>query len=196
MHKCRYWCQCQSGVSGLVLLFRWHVVYRWRCWCSCGDSVKAISILFFFSLTASATFSFYHHVSLCVHGPFDSPHVTCAVSIIIFFICCQCSFTSRYLHFASAALSLTMFCYSLHVFSSLASIHALLVETLYTIFLLYKTARPLLTIYALVHVLHLEWPWHYKPLLCPPPPPTTTTILWPSPGLPGWAGTRKVKPGR
>jgi len=28
-------------------------------------------------------------------------HVTCAVSIIIFFICCRCSFTSRYFHSAS-----------------------------------------------------------------------------------------------
>jgi len=42
-------------------------------------------------LTASATSSFHHHVSLCLHGPFDNLHVTCAVSIIIFFICCQCS---------------------------------------------------------------------------------------------------------
>jgi len=48
---------------------------------------------FFFSLTASASSSFHHHVSLCLHGPFHNPHVSCPVSIIIFFICCQC-----YLH--------------------------------------------------------------------------------------------------
>ena len=56
---------------------------------------------FFFSLTASTTSSFNHHVSLCLQGSFDNPHVTCAVSIIIFFICCQCSFTSKYFHSAS-----------------------------------------------------------------------------------------------
>jgi len=32
-----YWCQCKSGVSGYVLLFKWHVECRRRCWCSCGD---------------------------------------------------------------------------------------------------------------------------------------------------------------
>jgi len=74
---------------------------------------------------------------VCVHGPFDNPHVTCAVSIIIFFICCQCSFTPRYFYSASATSSM------------------------------HRTACPLLTIYALVQILHLEWPWHYKPLLCP-----------------------------
>ena len=52
----------------------------------------------FFSLTASATSSFHHHVSLCLQGPFDNPHMICAVSIIIFFIYCQCSFTSKYFH--------------------------------------------------------------------------------------------------
>jgi len=41
---------------------------------------------FFFTLTASATSSFHYHVSLC-HGPFDNPDVTCAVCIIILFIC-------------------------------------------------------------------------------------------------------------
>jgi len=35
---------------------------------------------FFFSLSASATSSFHHHVSLCLHGPFDNPHVRCAAS--------------------------------------------------------------------------------------------------------------------
>ena len=53
---------------------------------------------FFFSLTTSATSSFHHHVSLWLHVPSDNPHVTCAVSIVIFFICCQCSFASRYYH--------------------------------------------------------------------------------------------------
>jgi len=40
MHKCRYWWQCTSGVSGHFLLFRWHVHYaplclEWLlyCWC-------------------------------------------------------------------------------------------------------------------------------------------------------------------
>jgi len=70
---------------------------------------------FFFSLTASATSSFQHHVSLWLHGPSDNPHVTCAVSII-FFICCQCSFTSIYFYSASANLSLTMLWYSSRLF--------------------------------------------------------------------------------
>ena len=73
-----------------------------------------VSIVFLlFPYTASATSSFHHHVSLCLHGPFDNPHVACAVYIIIhvFFTCCQCSFTSRYFHSASATgstLSLPM----------------------------------------------------------------------------------------
>ena len=74
---------------------------------------------FFFSLTASEASSFHHHVSLCLHGPFDNPHVFCSVYIIIFLICCQCSFTSRSFHFASSALSLTMLLYSSHVISFL-----------------------------------------------------------------------------
>jgi len=35
MHKCRYWCQCKSGVK--VLLFRCRVECWQRCRCSCGD---------------------------------------------------------------------------------------------------------------------------------------------------------------
>ena len=27
----------------------------------------------------------------CLHGPLDNPHMTCALSVIIFFICCQCA---------------------------------------------------------------------------------------------------------
>jgi len=49
-----------------------------------------------------------HSTTMFPYGPFDNPHVTCAVSII-FFICCQCSFTSRYFHSPSATtLSLTV----------------------------------------------------------------------------------------
>ena len=73
----------------------------------------------FFSLTASATSSFHHRVSLCLHGPFDIPHMSWAVSII-HFNCCRCSFTSRPFHFAFSTLSLTMHLYSSHVFSSLS----------------------------------------------------------------------------
>ena len=127
-----------------------------------------ISILFLFSLTASATSSFHHHVALCLHGPFDSLHVNCAVYFIIFFHLlpvfiyikvfplCFC-----YLIFDHALVFFTFF-------PPWASIHALLVQTSYAVFFLYWTACPLLTIYALVHILHLEWPWHYEPLLCPP----------------------------
>jgi len=43
-------------------------------------------------------------------------HMTCAVSIFIFFICCQCSCTSRYFRSASAILSLTMLWYSSRLF--------------------------------------------------------------------------------
>jgi len=74
----------------------------------------------FFSLTASATSSFHHHVSLRLQGPFDIPHMCCAVSIIIFFILCQCSFTSRCFHSSSSTLSLTMLLYYSQVCSSLS----------------------------------------------------------------------------
>ena len=42
---------------------------------------------------------------------FDKQHEICTISIIIFFICCQCSFTSRYFHSAAITLSLTMLWY-------------------------------------------------------------------------------------
>jgi len=74
----------------------------------------------FFSLTASATSSFHHHVSSCLQGPFDIPHMCCAVSIIMFFILCQCSFTSACFHSSSSALSLTMLLCSSQVSSSLS----------------------------------------------------------------------------
>ena len=74
---------------------KFHRAVKWLCVC-----------VFFFSLTASAT-SLFHH-----HGSFDNPHVTCAISIIIFFTCSQCSFTSRYFQSASSALSLTTLWYS------------------------------------------------------------------------------------
>jgi len=45
--------------------------------------------IIFFSLTASVTSSFHHHVSLRLRGPSDIPHMSCAVSIIKPFICCQ-----------------------------------------------------------------------------------------------------------
>jgi len=47
-------------------------------------------------------------------------HMSCTVYIIIFFICCQCSFTSRCFHSASSTLSLTINLYSSHVISSLS----------------------------------------------------------------------------
>ena len=48
------------------------------CW------VSVFHFLYYvFSLTASATSSFHHHVSLCLQGPFDIPRMCCAVSIII-----------------------------------------------------------------------------------------------------------------
>jgi len=114
---------------------------------------------FFFCLTASATSSFHHHVSLCLHWPFHNPCLTCAVSIIIFFICCQCLLTSMYFHSASAILSLTMLWYSSHAFSSL-SFHTCTLGSnfLHHLFVVLNCMShcPLLTIYALVHILYFE----------------------------------------
>jgi len=59
----------------LLLLYSFHA--------SANFSFFQFPYFFFFFLTASATSSF-HHVSLCLHGPFDNPQ-SCAVSIIIFF---------------------------------------------------------------------------------------------------------------
>jgi len=56
---------------------------------------------------------------LCLQGPFDIPHLLCSF-IIIFFILCQCSFTSRYFHSSCSTLSLTMLLYSSQVCSSLS----------------------------------------------------------------------------
>ena len=41
--------------------------------------------------------------------------MTCAV-FIVFFLCCQCSFVSRYLHSANSALCLTLLFYSSSLF--------------------------------------------------------------------------------
>jgi len=76
---------CSFPFAKEITLF--HFVYS-----SCTPSMLLLIFLFFqfpyfflSSITASATSSFHCHVSLCLHGPFDNPHVTCAVSIIIFF---------------------------------------------------------------------------------------------------------------
>jgi len=96
-----------------------------------------ISMLFCFSLTASGTSSFCHHVFLCLHGPFDSPHVW-PVLFPLYFSCV----TSVHLHQGiSTLLSLRYLwpCFGmLHMSLPLwVSIHALLVETSYTVFLLH-----------------------------------------------------------
>jgi len=53
---------------------------------ACVDfSLFLFPYFIFYYRTASATSSFHHHVSLCLHGPFDNPYVMFAVSINIFF---------------------------------------------------------------------------------------------------------------
>jgi len=88
-----------------------HSVYS-----SCNSSMP-LSIFLFFQLPYFFfSSSFHHHVSLCLHGPFDNPHVTCAVFIIKFFTLCQCSFSLKYFHSASATLSVTMLWYTSRLF--------------------------------------------------------------------------------
>jgi len=59
------------------------------------------------------------NISWYICAQFDNPHVTCAVSIIIFFICCQCSFTSRFC--ILLPLPYLWPCFGIfHVFSSLS----------------------------------------------------------------------------
>jgi len=111
---------CFFSFANEITLFACCLPFLYSFHASVDLSFFQFPCFFFFFLTALATSSFHHHVSLCLHGPFDNPHVTCDVSIIIFFICCQCSFTSEYFHSASYALFLTMLWYSSHVFSSLS----------------------------------------------------------------------------
>jgi len=66
-----------------------------------------ISILFLLFPSCFSNFLIPPLVSLWLYWHFVSPHVPCAVSVIIFFICCQYSFTSRYFYSASTTLSLT-----------------------------------------------------------------------------------------
>jgi len=54
--------------------------------CLCRVFCLSISILFLLFPYCLATSSFHHHASLCLHGSSDNPYVTCAVSIITFFI--------------------------------------------------------------------------------------------------------------
>jgi len=86
------------------------------------DIIWCIACLLHFAW-GIATSSFHHHVSLCLQGPFDIPHMCCAVSIIIFFMLCQCLSASRCFHSSSSTLSLTMPLYSSQVCSSF-SFHA------------------------------------------------------------------------
>ena len=80
---------------------------------ACQCCVCCTLVLYvFFILWQINSLSFHLHVSLCLHRPMDNTHMSCAVSIIIFFICCQCSFTSRYFHSTSATLPLTKLLYS------------------------------------------------------------------------------------
>jgi len=103
---------------------------------SCTPSCR----LFFFS--NFHTFSFFHLLlQQLPHSATMFPYACmglltihmCAVSIIIFFICCQCSFTSRYFHSVSTTLSLTMLWYSSRLFLlELPYIHSWFkLETLY-----------------------------------------------------------------
>ena len=70
-----------------ITLFAFCLLFFYSFHVSVDFSFFQFPYFFFFSLTASATSSFHHHVSLWLHGPFDNPHVTCTVSVIIFFIC-------------------------------------------------------------------------------------------------------------
>jgi len=89
----------------------------------------AFCLLFFCSFHASIDFQFPYLSSFplllqqlphLTMFPYDNPHVACAVCIIIFSICCQCSFTSTYFQSGSTTLSLTVLWYSSHVFTSLS----------------------------------------------------------------------------
>jgi len=133
IRKLSFWCSgsfrslvhsfCFFSFAEEITLFALYLHFLYSIHASFEFFLFHFPYFIFFSLTASATSSFRHHVSLCLQGPFDIPHMCCAVSIMIFFILCQCSFTSRCFHSSSSTLSLTMLLYSSQVFSSL-SFHA------------------------------------------------------------------------
>jgi len=110
---------CSFPFAKEITLFEFRLLFLYYFHAFVNFSFFQFPYFFFFSLTASPTSSFHCYVSLWLHGRFDNLHVTYAVSIIIFFICCQCSFTSRYFDYASTTLSLTVLWYSSHFFSPL-----------------------------------------------------------------------------
>jgi len=78
---------CFFPFANKITFFVFCLLFWYSSHASVDFSLLQFPYFFFFSLTASAISSFHHHVSLCLHAPFDNPHVTCTVSIIIFFIC-------------------------------------------------------------------------------------------------------------
>jgi len=67
-----------------ITLFAFCLLSLYSIHASVNFSFFPNSILSLLFPYCSATSSFHHHVSLCLHGPFDNPHVTCVVSILIF----------------------------------------------------------------------------------------------------------------
>jgi len=131
---CKNWvmrCWCGASFKSRPVLPFWYQLtgkeatkrMYYFTWQTKSNTDHHFPYIFFISLTASATSSFHHHVSLCLRGLFVIPHSSWAVSIIIPFICCQWSFTPGPFHFASSGRFSGYVCDSLTVYSN--SFHAL-----------------------------------------------------------------------
>jgi len=96
------------------------------------------------NFTVSATLSFHLHVSLCLHGPSDFPHMFSAV-FTIFFTCCHCSFASRCCDSFSSTHLWPYLCIPCMSFHAPVSIAAALVQTsgVCDICLIYSSTYPL-----------------------------------------------------
>ena len=80
---------CFFSFAEEITLFAFCLLFLYSVLASSVFSFFHFPYFIFLFLTASATSSFHHHVSLCLGGPFVISHKSCAASIIIRFICCQ-----------------------------------------------------------------------------------------------------------
>ena len=136
---------------GNIILFALCLHFLYSFHASVEFSLFHFLYFIFFCLTASAISSLHQHVSLCLHGPFDIAPMCCAVSMIIFFIFCQCSFTPRCFH------SYLLYLISNHAFVFFTSLF--LLEFPYMYYWL-KLVMPSFC-YIKLHVHYKQFmPWH------------------------------------
>ena len=133
-----------------------------------------LSIFLFFQfpyfssfLTASATSSFHHNVSLWLHWPYDCT-------------CDLCCFHHYIFHPLPVFIHIKIFplCFRYLIFDHALSFHTrTLGSNFWCHLFVVLNCMSITNDLCLGNIVYLEWPWHYKPLLCPPAAQLSTALL-------------------